>query len=337
VIGSEVRPSIPPRRALATSPGPRIVALGGGTGLPILLHGLKTLLAPSDGQRLTAIVTVADDGGSSGRLRRAYRILAPGDVRNCLLALSDAPSTLASLFDFRFDGSGDVGGHSLGNLILTALNEMEGDFTAAVSRASEILGVRGHVLPSTGDDVTLVAELMDGTVIAGESRIASGHRPIARVRLRPETARALPGAIDAIRAADLIVIGAGSLYTSLLPILLVKDLGAAIAASRARVVMVANMMTEPGETDGYAVADFVHAIERHAPGIHIDDVLVNTGAPPVDVLARYAEAGAFPVPMEPTALRHLGCRVWSRDLLGGGTRIAHDPEKLAQAILELAR
>lgn len=316
----------------------RVVALGGGTGLPVLLHGLKAVLFPParDLDCLTAIVTVADDGGSSGRLRQAYRVLSPGDIRNCLLALSDGDPTIAALFNFRFNGKGDVSGHSLGNLILTALSQLESDFPEAVTRASEVLAVRGRVFPSTLDDVTLLAEFADGSWVEGESHITSVRRPIRRVYLQPEGARALPQARAAIAAADLIVIGPGSLYTSLIPILLVKELADAIAHSRARVVLIVNLMTEPGETDGYTVADHVLAIRAHAPQVPIHNVLLNSTPIPGDLIQHYATEGAVPIPTEVEPLRALGCRPVERDLLGIGPKVRHDSRKLARTVLELA-
>lgn len=325
--------------------GVRVVALGGGTGLPVLLRGLKTALFPAgcgavtarSRDRLTAIVTVADDGGSSGRLRQAYRILAPGDIRNCLLALSSGDPAIAAIFRFRFNGHGDVAGHSLGNLILTALSELESSFPDAVERAGEILAVRGRVLPATTDDVSLRAELADGSVVAGESRIGAGGRAIRRVRLEPDGARALPRACEAIAGASLVVIGPGSLYTSLIPVLLVEELARAIAASPARVALVTSLMTEPGETDGYTPADFVTAIRRHAPAVPIHDVLVNTRPVPTELLDRYAVEGARPIAADVAPLRALGCRPVARDLLGAGPLIRHDPHRLARAVLGLAR
>lgn len=330
----------PARRA------PNVVALGGGTGLPVVLQGLKQALLPrrwpgesprdQDRDRLTAIVTVADDGGSSGRLRQAYRVLAPGDIRNCLLALAEGDSTVGAIFGFRFNGGNELAGHTLGNLILTALSQLESDFLKAVERASDILAIRGRVLPSTLDDVTLLAEFADGSRVEGESRIAAVRRPIRRVRLQPETARALPQALDAIAAADLIVIGPGSLYTSLLPTLLVKELAEAIARSRARVVLVMNLMTEPGDTDGYTAADFLQALRRHTPQVPIHAVLVNSARIPGELSERYAAEGAAPMPVEVEVLKAVGCRPVERDLLGGGPLVRHDPQKLARAVLELA-
>jgi uncharacterized cofD-like protein len=322
---------------------PRIVALGGGTGLPVVLEGLKGLLFPPggewvptrDAERLTAIVTAADDGGSSGRLRRAYGVRPPGDIRNCLLAMSDRDPTLAALFRYRFGGNGDLGGHSLGNLILTALGDLERDFQKGVQRASELLGIRGQVYPSTSDEVALEAEFDDGSRIVGESRIAVARRPIRHVALRPDTARALPRARKAVAAADLVVIGPGSLYTSLIPTLLVKDLARAVAQSRARVVLVMNLMTEPGETDGYTAGDFLLAIRRHVPELAVHDVLLNATPLPADAVERYAADGAHPVPARRAVLAAMGCRPVERDLAGEGPRVRHDPHKLARALAEL--
>ena len=325
-------------------PALRVVATGGGTGLPILLQGLKATLFPPerlwiparDRGRLTAIVTVADDGGSSGRLRQAYHLLPPGDIRNCLLALSEGTPAIADLFNFRFRGEGEVAGHCLGNLILAAFSQLEGDFLGAVERGAEILAIRGRTLPSTLDDVTLVAHFADGISVEGESRIAAVRRPIRRVALRPAGARALPQAREAIARADLIVIGPGSLYTSLIPVLLVRELAEAVARSRARVVLVMNLMTEPGETDGYGAPEHLLAIRRHAPQVPIHDVLLNTTPIPADLIERYAAEGAVPVPMDAESVRALGPRPVARDLLGVGPKILHDSLKLARAVLELA-
>ena len=324
---------------------PRLVALGGGTGLPVVLRGLKAALAPAgaegplsatDRDRLTAIVTVADDGGSSGRLRRQYGMLAPGDVRNCLLALSEGADTLASLFGFRFNHQGEMSGHSLGNLILTALSQMETGFERAVERAGEILAIQGRVLPATREPIRLEAEFEDGTRIEGESRVAGVRRRIRRVRLRPAAAAALPQALEAIRRADCIVIGPGSLYTSLIPVLLTRGLVEAIVGSGVRVVLVMNLMTEPGETDGYSAADHLMALRVHAPGLPVHDVILNAAPPADPERRRYADQGAQPLPIEPEALAALGCRVCVADLLGPGAEVRHDAQKLARAILELA-
>jgi len=337
------RPPVDPSRAALRAP--RFVALGGGTGLPAVLKGLMERLFPlgrrrvpaRDRDRLTAIVTMADDGGSSGRLRRAYRVPSPGDIRNCLLALSHE-TDLATIFSFRFNGHDEQGltGHSLGNLILTALSQVESDFSKAVLRASRILEIRGRVLPATLDDVSLVAEYLGGGTVEGESHIAMAGRAIRRVRIRPAGARVLPQAREAIAAADLIVIGPGSLYTSLIPILLIRDLADSVVRSCARVALVMNLMAEPGETEGYTPADMLRAIRRHAPRIPIHDVLLNSAPIPTDRLGPYVLQGAAPIPVDIQGLRALGCRPVLRDLLGPGPLIRHDPGKLARALIELA-
>lgn len=320
----------------------RIVTLGGGTGLSTLLRGLRSICFPA-GQReflaalrdrLTAVVTVADDGGSSGVLRQAYPILAPGDIRNCLLALAGEESVLPALFNFRFNGG--VDGHSLGNLILTALAELESDFTRAVEKAGEILKVCGCVLPATVDNVAIQAEFADGSRVLGESKISAARRRIHRVSLVPPDSRALPQAVDAIAQADLVVIGPGSLYTSLLPTLLVPGIAEAIAASRARVVLVMNLMTEPGETDGYGPKDFLRAIRLHTPRLPLHFLLINNAPIPVQVAERYAAEGAKPISADYRRVARLGCLPVLCDLLGSGAQIRHDPEKLARAVLQLA-
>ncbi|MCC7362460.1 MAG: YvcK family protein [Anaerolineales bacterium] len=247
--------------------GPKLVAIGGGTGLSTLLRGLKAHTA-----NLTAIVTVADDGGSSGRLRQTLGVLPPGDFRNCLAALADDEALTTQLFQYRFGGDEGLGGHSFGNLFISAMTEVVGSFERALVESSRVLAIRGQVLPSTLRNVTLVGELaVEGAAVSrveGESRIPLASGAIQRVYLQPEDVPAYPAAIKALLEADLIVLGPGSLYTSLLPNLLVPDLAAAIAASRALKVYVSNTATQPGETGGYTVLDHVQAIERHTqPGL----------------------------------------------------------------------
>lgn len=318
----------------------RITALGGGTGLAALLQGLRMEHFPvglrdgSDSERLTAIVTVADDGGSSGALRRGYDILAPGDIRNCLLALSDADPTLQELFNFRFDGKLD--GHSLGNLMLTALTLLEKDFGRAVERAGRLLEVRGRVLPATLDGVQLLAEFADGSCSMGESRIGTLGRRIRRVSLVPDESRALPQALNAIAGSHLVVLGPGSLYTSLIPVLLVRGIVDAIAGSGAKVVVVMNLMTEPGETDRYSAADIINALRDHAPELPIHGVLFNSTRPSAEHLRRYAAQGSEPIAVDPVFIKALGCRALKCDLLGDGPMVRHEPRKLAKALLNLA-
>jgi uncharacterized cofD-like protein len=309
----------------------------------VVLEGLKHALfnddpsrfSERDNERLTAIVTVADDGGSSGRLRQAYGVLPPGDIRNCLLALADRNSKVAALFDYRFEEGDTVGGHSLGNLILTALSRMENDFPKGIARGSELLGIRGRVFPSTIENVRLRAELEDGRWVEGESRISSIPRPIRRVSLEPRTPCALDQAIEAVLRADLVVIGPGSLYTSLIPVLLVKEISDAIRRSGARTVLVMNLTTEPGETDRHTAADHLLAIRRHAPDVPIHDVLLNATAIPDDLLHTYAAAGATPTCPDVELLHALGHRPRMRELLAEGSKIRHDPHRLAAALLDL--
>ena len=326
-----------PEPAFSAATNLRIVAFGGGTGLSILLHGLRQACYPPDTawieDRLTAIVSVSDDGGSSGKLRRAYNTLAPGDIRNCLLALSESGTTMQSLFNFRFNG--EVGGHSLGNLILTALFELENDFSRAVERASEILHVCGKVLPATPDNVHICAEYVDGSYVHGESRIAWMRQPIHRVRLVPENIRALPQARNAIADADLIIIGPGSLYTSIIPTLLVKDISEAISRSNATVVLVMNLMTEPGETDGHAPVDFLRAVNYHAPEIPIHKVLMNNSPIRQELIDFYRADGSVPIIADRNKILEMGCQPVECDLLGEGPMVRHDPYKLAQALLKL--
>jgi uncharacterized cofD-like protein len=286
--------------------------------------------------RVVAIVTVADDGGSSGRLRRAYGVLPPGDIRNCLLALAEGDGTLAALFGYRFNGHSEMTGHNLGNLILAALSQMECRFDRAVERASDMLAIRGRVLPATSAPVGLVAEFEDGTCVEGESRIASVGRRITCVRLQPARPAALPQALEAVAAADCIVLGPGSLYTSILPALLVDGMADAIGRSGARVALVMNIMTEPGETDDLDPEDHLSALRAHVPGLPVDDVILNDAPVPEPLRQRYAAEGARPLAVDPAALRRLGCGIWAGSLLARGDTVRHDPHKLARAVLEVA-
>ena len=324
-------------------PDLRVVALGGGTGLPTVLRGLRAGLFDSypwdperDQTRLTAIATVADDGGSSGKLRATYQLPSPGDIRNCLLALADGDPALSDVFSYRFAGGSEVAGHNLGNLILTALTEIERDFSKAVARAGRLLSVRGLVLPATAQNVTLHAELSDGTVIEGESRIATARSPIRKVRLNPGDTVALPEAIEALERAHLVVLGPGSLYSSLVAALLPRGIAEAITRSRARVVHVMNLMTEPGETDGHTAVDHLMAIRRHAPTMPIHDILVNDAPIAPERIARYGAQGAVPVAADVALLKALGHAVQECDLLAAGDDVRHDPGKLARALLTLA-
>jgi uncharacterized cofD-like protein len=321
-------------------PDLRVVALGGGTGLPTALRGLRAALFGSrpwdpegDPARLTAIATVADDGGIPGMLRASYQLPSPGDIGNCLAALAAGDPAMSAVFDFRFTRGNEVAGHSLGNLILAALTELEQDFARAVTRVGRMLSIRGRVLPSTTRNVVLRAELSDGTMIEGESGIAGARSPIRRLRLHPGDAPAPPEALDALERADLIVLGPGSLYSSLVAVLLAEGLPEAIARSRARVVLVMNLMTEPGETDGYTAVDHLMAVRRHAPRIPIHDILINSAPLAPELVARYAAQGAMPVPADVELLWALGLTVVERDVLAAGDDVRHDPDKLGRALL----
>lgn len=306
---------------------PHIAALGGGTGLASLLRGLKR--HPLD---ITAIVTVADDGGSSGRLRRELGVLPPGDIRNCLVALAEDESMLGRLFQHRFAG-GDLSGHSFGNLFLAALTEVTGNFDLAIQECSRVLKIRGRVLPSTLAQISLWAERADGTRVHGESAITSGEGPCRRVWLEPQPA-AHPPALEAIADADLVLLGPGSLFTSVLPHLAVPELVDAIGAARGLRAYVCNVMTQPGETDGFDAADHLERVLEAAHG-SVDLVLVHEGPLDPAAAAAYAAQGQVPVRADRERLRALGVRVLARDLAEEGRMVRHSPEALAGALNEL--
>jgi len=328
---------------------PRIVALGGGTGLPNVLRGLRPLLygtnprtqelVPRD--RLVAIVATSDDGGSSGKLRAEFNIIPPGDIRNCLAALSDNHALIADIFQYRF-GSGDgLSGHTLGNLVLTALADVMNDFPRAVEIAARVVGAHGTVLPATSEVVTLVAEFEDGRVLSGETTIAAAGGKIRRVSLIPERPRFLPETCEVLARADVIVAGPGSLYTSVLPPLLVPQVAEAIRLSKGIRVLVANLMTEPGETDDYSVLEHVLTIERHLGAQLFDYVIYNTATVPEPLAARYAERGAQPIvtgSFELKALDTLGIQPVGIALVSESEgKIRHHPERLAAGITALAQ
>jgi len=319
----------------------RIVAIGGGTGLSTLLRGLKGYVAPRhhNGSRypirdLAAVVTVADDGGSSGRLRREYSILPPGDIRSCMVALSQDEALLSRLFQYRFDAGQGLRGHSFGNLFLTALSHVTGDFTRAVQVSSEVLAIRGRIFPSTDQLVTLEAVLNNGRVISGESRIGRSRIPIRRVRLVPRKVKPLPDVLAAIASADLILIGPGSLFTSILPNVLVSGVAQAIKKSSAACVYIANLMTQPGETTGFSLGDHVRAIERHAGHNLLDSVVINSRAVPEDVARRYRTSGSEPVQPDREEMERIGVRCILGDLLEVHGVVRHSPAKLARLLLK---
>ena len=324
-----------------TDCGINLVAIGGGTGLSALLAGLKRRVGRQDDEgicidNLAAIVTVSDDGGSSGRLRDELQMLPPGDIRNCMIALSEDSTLLSRLFRYRFRGDGDLGGHSFGNLFLAALTEVTGDFVEAVRLSSEVLASKGHIYPATINDVHLVAELEDGSVVRGETQITGTKSSIRSLRLEPEKCLPLPGALAAIRQAHVITIGPGSLYTSILPNLLVARMAHAIGASDATKIFICNLMTQPGETDGYTALQHLEVVKQYAPDIHFDFVIVNSRRVSEDQRQRYAAEGAYQIGVGEDDLRkpvNGDTEVIWADLLDEGEMARHDSDKLASVVL----
>ena len=310
---------------------PKIVSIGGGTGLSTLLRGLKKFRA-----ELSVIVTVTDDGGSSGRLREELRAIPPGDIRNCMIALSEDELLMSRLFRFRFNSEGGLHDHSFGNLFLTAMAGITGDFAEAVRLTSEVLAIKGVIYPSTNSNVQLRAQLLDGSWVEGETRITASRQRIRRVQLSPEEPLPLPDAIEAIHAADVITIGPGSLYTSLIPNMLVKQVIAAVRAARATKIYIQNIMTQPGETEGYSAADHVAVLADHCDGVLFPNVLLNNRIPSAQILERYDAEHATVVENDRERLCALGLNIVERDLLAEDGVIRHDPDRLAAAVLEMA-
>jgi uncharacterized cofD-like protein len=310
--------------------GPRIVALGGGTGLGTLLRGLKQYSS-----NITAIVTVTDDGGSSGILMQEKGIIPPGDIRNCMVALSDAETAMAGLFQYRFkNDSGNLSGHSVGNLLIAALVDMaHGDFEKAVEIASDVLAIRGRVVPSTLDQVRLRAIMENGLEICGETSIVESGMRIRRVFLHPDTVKAHPAAIEAIHDADLICIGPGSVYTSVIPNLLVPGIADAIRESQALKAYVCNVMTQRGESDSFTAAEHVTAIQANLDDKIFDYVLVNTGVPSEQTLERYRGADQYLVDADVDRIRAMGYRVMAGDFMNETDLVRHDPMRLANRIM----
>ena len=317
-----------------------IVAIGGGNGLSTLLSGLKRFVAPPDGEpfrltNLSAIVAVSDDGGSSGRLRDELQMPPPGDIRNCMVALSEDSHLLSKLFQHRFRGAGDLGGHSFGNLFLAALSEITGDFAEAVKLSSEILASKGHIFPATVADVRLAAELKDGTIIRGETNVGKVGNDIKRLYLEPENCQPLPATLAAISAANIITIGPGSLFTSILPPILVDGAAQAIAASSAVKVFVCNLMTQPGETDGLTARRHLEIVREYAPQINFDYVIVNNRPISREQMKHYSNEGAEQIGVHGSISREIieGAEIIYGNLLDDGAKVRHHPEKLAQVVL----
>jgi uncharacterized cofD-like protein len=310
--------------------GPRIVAVGGGTGLPNVLSSLKHYTS-----NLAAVVTVADDGGSSGRLRRDFGTPPPGDIRNCIVALSDQETLLKDLFQYRFKGHGDLKGHSFGNLFITVMKEITGDFGKAVLESSRVLATRGTVMPVTFDDMTLQAHLKNGNLVTGESLIPLGKSPIDRLSLKEKHIRPNKEVLKAILEADAIVLGPGSLFTSVIPNLLIPQVAETIALSRAVKIYVCNVMSQPGETDHFTVSDHVQALLKHTGPNFIHYVIANKEKIPHKLLDRYEAHGQEPVPVDEEAIKAQGVQLVKANLIHQEDFVRHSPEKLGKAIIRL--
>jgi uncharacterized cofD-like protein len=309
---------------------PRIVVIGGGTGLSVMLRGLKE--KPLD---ITAIVTVADDGGSSGILRTELQMPPPGDIRNVLNALADVEPMMSRMLEYRFTAGNGLAGHSLGNLILAAMNDITGDFVSGVRELSRVLAVRGRVLPTANHAIVLKAEMDDGTIIEGESKIPKAGGKIKRVFLEPPDVTPLPEALEAIRETDAILIGPGSLYTSILPNLLVPGVAEALVETDAVKIFICNVMTQPGETDNYSVSDHLQAIHDHVGHHLFDYVIVNNGEIPPQVESKYAEQGAKAVHLDLEEVKRRGYQVIADRLVLFRTYLRHDAELLSHHIYQL--
>lgn len=317
------------RQSDSLSRGLRVVAVGGGTGLSALLSGIKTFTS-----NITAIVTVTDTGGSSGRLREEMDILPPGDIRNCLVALADAGPLIRDLFQYRFEVGEGLKGHSFGNLFITALSKVTGDFEKAVAESSKVLAIRGRVIPSTLEKVTLVGEFMDGTTIEGETNITDVQKPLRNIRLKPENCSARPEALDAIENADLVIFGPGSLYTSILPNLMIRDIYDAILKSDAYKVYVSNVMTQPGETEGFTAWDHMRVLIEHTDPRIVDACFVNMEPIPASMIEKYREKGAEPVVLDLEKIREKGYQIIEGHILKIDGQVRHDPERLARLIFD---
>ena len=317
----------------------RIVAIGGGTGLSTLLRGLKKYAQARDGGPLveiTAVVTVTDDGGSSGRLRRDFQVLPPGDIRNCMVALSEDEALLSKLFQYRFSQGQGLAGHSFGNLFLTALTGLTGDFAHAVQLSGDVLAIAGKIYPITGSNVVLEAVLENGRTVRGETKISSSKSRIRTVRLVPDDCKPLKETIEAIAQADLITLGPGSLFTSIIPNLLVKGVDAAIAKSPATKAYFVNLMGQPGETVGFRASDHVEAIYRHSQTRFLHHVIVNTEPIRKSVLKRYAAEEATPVENDVERMEELGIQVVGAPLIADKKFVRHDPDAAAEIAVKLA-
>ena len=310
--------------------GPNITVVGGGTGLSVLLRGMKEVT-----RNVTAVVTVADDGGSSGRLREEFNVIPPGDLRNCLVALADTEPMMEKLFQYRFTGNSDLAGHSFGNLFITAMTEVTGDIEQALKESSRVLAVKGRVFPATTAKVRLSATMDDGSVVDGESQIPLVHKRIKRVHIFPRQVEAVPSTLKAIREAEVIVLGPGSLYTSVIPNLLVEDIAREIRESSAIKIYICNVMTQPGETDDYTASMHVRALIEHGGNGIVDYVLVNNKPISQEMQEHYAREGQYPVLVDENAIADLGVKCFKADIIDDSKMIHHDSLKLAHQVMEI--
>ncbi|UCD54826.1 MAG: YvcK family protein [Candidatus Omnitrophota bacterium] len=338
IINSFVTVFLPERKELVDriyqkrilEKGPRIVTIGGGTGLSTLLHGLKEYTS-----NITAIVTVGDDGGSSGRLREELNVLPPGDIRNCLVALADTEPLMEKLFQFRFADGKYLKGHNFGNLFITAMSKVTGDFEQAIKASSKVLAIRGNVIPATLTKVVLKALHKDGTETIGESKIPEKKSPIEKMYINPNDSRPTMEALEAIKKAHAIILGPGSLYTSIMPNLLIDGMYKAIKGSKAIKVYVCNVMTQLGETGSYKASDHINAIIAHTGIDVMNYCIVNTGKVPPKLLGKYKEENAYPVTVDEEKVKQSGCEVIKANVIDTKDFVRHDSHKLAKIIIDL--
>lgn len=312
------------------SRGPKIVAIGGGTGLATILEGLKEYTS-----NITAIVAVADEGGSSGRLREEFGILPPGDIRNCLVSLAEAPQLMRDLFQYRFEEGEGMKGHSFGNIFITAMTQVTGSFKAAVEESSKVLAIRGRVIPSSLDKIRLKAEYTDGSIKEGEDKIAKEEKRIRRVSIFPSDAKMNPEIVEVISEADVIIFGPGSLFTSVLPNLLIEGISEEIAAREALKIYICNVMTQHGETDGFTAADHFAVIESHTRSELINACLVNSGRLEYRLLLKYAQEKSFPVIFDRERLRKMGVFVFEGDVVSRDNYLRHNSKEVAREVIKI--
>ena len=310
--------------------GPKIVVVGGGTGLSTIILGLKQHTV-----HISAIVTVADDGGSSGRLRDQFDILPPGDIRNCLVAMADAEPLMRKLFQFRFSKDSELAGHNFGNLFITAMTQLTGDFEQAIKESSKVLAIRGNVIPSTLRKVNLVAQYNDGTSTQGEAKIPLRGVPINKVSLNPGDCAATPEALSAIKDADIIILGPGSIFTSIIPNLLIKEITDAIVSSSALKAYVCNIMTQPGESDGFSASDHLKVLIDHSHPNIVNYCIVNNGSIPASLMEKYKEEGASYVSADVEKIRKMGYKVITDNLVTVKDVVRHNAHRLASIILKV--